>query len=162
LTDNLEQITKAAIVETEVADAHCGDYDKTMERLRGEHHSKCLFNRNPSIIPGLRFSFDKSGVLTGEFVCNGFHQGYDGIVHGGVIASIIDASMAQCLMGHGVVGYTVNLSVKYRKPVAIRKPAAIKTFISGLSAGLLYTMKCEIVQDNKVTVKASGRFFKVK
>jgi acyl-coenzyme A thioesterase PaaI-like protein len=149
-------------IKTGVPSRRGGDYDMTLARLRETHHSKCLFNRQPSIIPGLQFSFDKSGVLTGEFVCNGFHQGYDGMVHGGVIASIIDASMAQCLMGHGIVGYTVNLSVKYRKPIIIRKPAAIKTFVSDLHARLLYTMKCEIVQDNKIAVKASGHFFKVK
>jgi acyl-coenzyme A thioesterase PaaI-like protein len=42
------------------------------------------------------------------------------MVHGGVLAAIIDSSMAQCLMGHEVVAYTAELSIKYRKPVLIQ------------------------------------------
>ena len=75
-----------------------------------------------SIVPGLRFRFADSGVLHGQFNCSDFQQA---MIHWvmGVIAAIIDASMAQCLMGHGIVGYTVDLTVKYRKPVIINQLA---------------------------------------
>ena len=137
-------------------------YEENLKRLRDIHHSRCLFNRELSIVPGLRFSFDDSGALLGEFTCNGFQQGYDGIVHGGVIAAIIDASMAQCLMGHGVVGYTANLSVKYRKPVAIRTATMLQTSIVAVNCSVLYSMSCKITQNDVCVVKADGKFFKVK
>jgi hypothetical protein len=92
-------------------------YEANLTRLRDIHHSQCLFNRQQPVAFGLQWIFDDSGMFNGTCVCNEAHQGYDGMVHGGVIASIIDASMAQCLMGHDVVGYTVDLTIKYRKPV---------------------------------------------
>ena len=137
-------------------------YEENLKRLRDIHHSQCLFNRQPSIVPGLRFSFNDSGALLGEFTCNGFQQGYDEMVHGGVIAAIIDASMAQCLMGHDVVGYTADLSIKYRKPVMIRKKTTTTTSITAVNCGVLYSMKCEIIQNRNLVVQATGRFFKVK
>ncbi len=137
-------------------------YEGNLMRLREIHHSQCLFNRQRSIVPGLKFTFDDAGTLHGTFNCNGFQQGYDNMVHGGVIAAIIDASMAQCLMGHGVVGYTANLSIKYRKPVKIRTMAYLETSITAINCGLLHSMKCEIVQNRNLVVQATGRFFKVK
>ncbi len=137
-------------------------YEGNLKRLREIHHSQCLFNRQPSIVPGLKFAFDDAGTLQGEFNGNEFQQGYDEMVHGGVVAAIIDASMAQCLMGHGVVGYTANLSVKYRKPVMIQTKTTLTTSITAVNCGLLYSMKCEIVQNRNLVVQATGRFFKVK
>jgi acyl-coenzyme A thioesterase PaaI-like protein len=138
-------------------------FERNLSRLKSLHHSQCLFNRrNQSIVRGLRFSFDDAGTLHGKFTCNRLHQGYDGMVHGGVIAAIIDSSMAQCLMGHGVAGYTADLSIKYRKPMLLHKPALLETRIMTVKVGRLFTMRCEIVQENRVTVEAEGRFFKVK
>lgn len=137
------------------------EFEQKLNHLKALHHSQCLFNSQTPVVPGLQFRFDDSGILHGEFTCNGYHQGYDNMVHGGVIAAIIDASMAQCLMGHGVVAYTAKLSIRYRKPVLIRKQAVIKTSIENVDAGLLYTIKTTIMQDQKLVVQGTGRFFMV-
>ena len=121
-----------------------------------------MFSREPPIIPGLHFEFDDKGNLHGAFICNGSQQGYDGMVHGGVIAAIIDAAMARCLMGHGVVGYTADLTVKYRKPVMIDTEATLKASVFTVNCGLLYSMDCEITQKRNIVVQAQGRFVKVK
>jgi acyl-coenzyme A thioesterase PaaI-like protein len=136
-------------------------YKENLKRLRNMHHSLCLFSRQPSIVPGLRFLFDDSGALHGVFACNKFHQGYDGMAHGGVIAAIVDASMTQCLMGHGIVGYTTDLSIQYRKPVLIGRKATLETSVKEVKMSVLYSMRCEIVQDRNLVVQATGRFFKV-
>jgi hypothetical protein len=137
------------------------DYELNLQTLKALHHSRCLFNLNPPV-PDLLFRFNDQGLLLGEFTCNGYHQGYDNMVHGGVISSIVDASMVQCLMGHGIVGYTADFSIKYHKPVMIGRKATLETSVVAVNLGLLYTMRCEIVQDHKLVVQATGRFFKVK
>ncbi|HEX2957155.1 MAG TPA: PaaI family thioesterase [Chitinispirillaceae bacterium] len=137
-------------------------YEQKLAELKAKHHSQCLFNRQPSIVPGLKFWFDDTGIFYGSFHCNAYQQGYDTMVHGGVIAAVIDSSMAQCLMGHGVVGYTANLSVKYRKPVAIGTDTMLQTSIVAVNCGVLYLMVCKITQNDVCVVKADGKFFKVK
>lgn len=139
----------------------CNEYECRLKKLRAAHHSECVFNRKPSIVPGLQFSFDDAGVLHGTFSCNGYQQGYDQMVHGGVIAAVIDASMAQCLMGHGIVGYTADLSIKYRKPVKIHTVSTLVTSIAEVKCNLLYTLNC-IISQEEICVKANGKFFKVK
>jgi len=137
-------------------------YEQNLKRLRDVHHSQCLFNRQPPFAHGLHFWFDDSGILHGKFNCNENHQGYDEMVHGGVIASIVDASMAQCLMGHGIVGFTTDLSVKYRKPVMINTHTILTTKIEQVNCEVLYSMKCEMYQNRILVVEGTGRFYKIK
>ena len=94
------------------------NYDLTLKELKDAYHSQCVFQCNAPV-DNLQFCFSEDGTLMGEFLCSAEHQGYDGIVHGGIISAIIDASMAQCCMGHGFVAYTTDLSIRYRKPVGI-------------------------------------------
>ena len=135
-------------------------YESNRRQFQATHHSQCLFNRDPAIVPGLRFEFDDFGVLRGEFKCNGYQQGYDQLVHGGVIAAIIDASMAQCLMGHGIIGYTADLAVRYRKPVKIRTATRLETSIMSVKRNL-YALKCTLTQYETCFIEADGKFFKV-
>lgn len=136
-------------------------FEQNLVKLQAHHHSHCCFQKKKPI-DELRFSFDDKGTLFGLFTCTDEHQGYDNRVHGGLIAAIVDASMAQCLMGHGIAGYTTNLSITYRNPILINKPATIETSITSNHRGLLFLMQCEIFQDHTRAIHATGRFFKVK
>jgi uncharacterized protein (TIGR00369 family) len=135
------------------------ELDRTREELRKRFHSRCIFNGNP-ITAGMEFDFAADGSLNSVFMCGKQHQGYDGMVHGGVIAAIIDASMAQCLMGHGKVGYTTDLAIRYRKPLTIGRRARLKTSITEQKVGgLLVFLKTEIEQHHALAIRATGRFY---
>lgn len=146
------------MIKMETNAAQADILESNLKYFRETHHSQCLFNRSKMLIPGLSFAFDDSGALHGKFTCNHFHQGYNKMVHGGVIAAIIDASMAQCLMGHGVIGYTADLSVRYRKPLFIDTEALLKTYITENYADKLYLLKCEIFQNRNVSVSSKAKF----
>ncbi len=46
--------------------------------------------------------------------------GYDGIVHGGIIAAIMDDAMEQAIFrSAGKMGFTATLSIKYRKHLPV-------------------------------------------
>jgi len=137
-----------------------GNYEENLLRLKRIYHSRCLFGKESSSLPDIEMLFDDQGALHGRFTAGHRHQGYEGCVHGGVITAIIDASMAQCLMGHGVVGYTADISVKYRHPVTIKNSAEFITRIVGINIGILYTLDCKVVQGTALAVEATGRFFK--
>lgn len=166
LIDELDVLTTTCAQRTKSEIADCTNnrdcFERNLNQLKALHHSQCIFNRQPPLVPGLQFRFDDAGALHGEFTCDESYQGYEKMVHGGVLAAIIDASMAQCLMGHKVVAYTAELSIKYRKPVLIQRPSALKTSIVGISVGLLYTLRSEIRQKSNLVVEATGKFFKVK
>lgn len=71
------------------------------------------------VVPPLAFCDDKQGKLVslaflGENLC-----GHVGIVHGGMLATLMDESMGRCGLAAlpNRMGYTANLNVDYRKPV---------------------------------------------
>lgn len=138
---------------------HC-PFTRRHQLLQQRHHGRCVFQHNP-LVPGLRFWFDGQGVLQGSFWGTAAQQGYEGMVHGGIVAAVIDASMAQCLMGHGVVGYTTELSVKYRQKVVLDEPVTLRTAIERVSAQRLYRLRTELQQRARRVVQAQGVFYKV-
>ena len=135
-------------------------FEERLSRLKSQHHAACLFNNAPACFPEMTVSFDDAGMLHGMFVPRKNHQGYNGIAHGGILSGVIDASMAQCLMGHGIAAYTTDLTVKFRNPVLIDISTSVKTWIVCNNIEILYSMKCEIRQEGRLVVQASGRFYR--
>jgi acyl-coenzyme A thioesterase PaaI-like protein len=46
-------------------------------------------------------------------------QGWDGIAHGGIVATILDEVMAWALASEDAWGYTARMSIEFRRPVPI-------------------------------------------
>jgi acyl-coenzyme A thioesterase PaaI-like protein len=49
-------------------------------------------------------------------------QGWEGIAHGGIVATILDEVMAWALASQDAWGYTAKMSIAYRRPVPIGVP----------------------------------------
>jgi hypothetical protein len=135
------------------------EYESNLARLKSLYHSHCMFNSNPPVAD-FHMQFDEEGIFSGEFTGDQTHQGYDGMIHGGLIAAMIDSSMVQCLMGHGIIGYTTDLAIKYCKPVQILQPTLLRTEIINSILDCLYSLKCDITQGGQAVVQATGKFYK--
>lgn len=61
---------------------------------------------------------DGDGVCT-RFVPQLRSEGYTGMVHGGVITTVLDEVMAWSLYRHGIWAVTGQLTTRYRKPILI-------------------------------------------
>ena len=49
-------------------------------------------------------------------------EGWDGVIHGGILCSILDEVMAWALVGEDNWGVTARMSVDFRKPVMVGVP----------------------------------------
>ncbi|MBD3241013.1 MAG: hypothetical protein GF331_10545 [Chitinivibrionales bacterium] len=142
------------------AEGDARQYRERRERLAADHHAQCMFRHNPPV-DDLCFAFRSDGVLLSEFVCDDRHQGYERMVHGGLIAAVVDASMAQCLMGHGIVAYTTDLSLRYRSPVEVNRQVVVETRITEVAMGsMLYHLTSHVRQGPRMRVQAKGRFYR--
>ena len=134
--------------------------EKSTKTLLKKHHKNCLFKNILKDREGLSFTFDNKGDLRGRFYCDEKYQGYNNRIHGGILAAIIDESMVHCLMGHGIVGVTTHLDIKYRMPVCIKKHVEIITSICDkYLGGTIYLMKAEVIQNKKIMATATANFF---
>jgi len=82
----------------------------------------------PSSEIGLKMTFmvapDKSveGTVT---IPQRFH-GWRAVVHGGVVALVLDEAMAHAAGAHGVLGITGDLKLRFRQPVPIGAPIVVR------------------------------------
>lgn len=89
------------------------------------------------------------------------HQGYDGVVHGGILASVLDDAMANCLWLQGITAVTAKMSLRYREPV----PVGSRLLVYGrLLQEREKTATAEGWMTNRAgdtLVEATGTFFKL-
>lgn len=72
----------------------------------------------------LRFSDDGANEVFADFTIAPDHQGYPGVVHGGVVAAILDEVGGRTVMigDHLRFFMTAKMEIKYRQPVPVGSP----------------------------------------
>jgi len=121
-------------------------------------HAEC-FACAPIHEQGLRLQFESSGIQT---TCHTeitkTHQSYNGIVHGGILATLLDATMIQCL--HHAFGgdpLTSKLDIRWRSMVQIDAPLTVTACITS-RRGAHGWAHATILQNGRVCVTARGTF----
>src|SRR3972149_943883 len=65
---------------------------------------------------GLKFFKHEDGAVFGNFFADPKYEGYSGIIHGGIIATLLDSAMTHCLLMKDIPALTGRLSIKYSTP----------------------------------------------
>jgi acyl-coenzyme A thioesterase PaaI-like protein len=108
----------------------------------------------------LEFTLLEDGSVQATFDCDEAFQGYPGLLHGGVISSVLDGAMTNCLFAHGQQGITGELKVRFRHPVAINRTAIVRAWVDR-SMPPLHILRAELIQDEWVKAKATGKFMEL-
>jgi uncharacterized protein (TIGR00369 family) len=115
---------------------------------------------------GLKVSFFvlDNNELAAVFTPRDEHQGYPGRLHGGIAAAVLDEVIGRAvnLSNLGEVwGVTVDLSLKYRKPLPIGEPLRARGRITK-DGGRFFEGTGEILlADGTSAVEASGRYIRL-
>jgi uncharacterized protein (TIGR00369 family) len=84
---------------------------------------------NPS---GLKIPFvvdRKKKVIRGEFTPGQEYQGYQGVIHGGIIATLLDEAMVRLAFDLGLYAVTAWMEVRYLSPLAIGEEVHVSAII---------------------------------
>lgn len=124
-------------------------------------HRACLLcgDKNPWSL-GLAFEPDGEGGVRATFEPHEHLQGYDGILHGGVAAALLDAAMTHCLFHQGVRAVTADLRVRYPHPVPMGCQIGLRAWVTETHAPL-YRLKAELTGGDRVRVWAQATFCEV-
>lgn len=126
-----------------------------------ESHRNCLLcgTENPGSL-GLRFEPHETGGVKAEFLGSEELQGYDGILHGGIIASLLDSAMTNCLFQMGVKAVTGDLQVRYKHSVPCCARVEVQASLVK-SYPPLYRLKSRILMDGKTMARGQARFMEM-
>ncbi len=80
---------------------------------------------------GLHLSFEEQspGEVTADCILEEKYEGYPGIVHGGIVASMLDEISSRALMGNPDqprFPFTARINVRYRKHVPVGQPLHLR------------------------------------
>jgi acyl-coenzyme A thioesterase PaaI-like protein len=81
-------------------------------------HSNCFAcGSNNGMGLRLKFYSHEDGTVSADFLADSKYEGYPGIIHGGIIATLLDSAMTHCLLSRDIPGLTGRLSIKYSSPI---------------------------------------------
>lgn len=126
-----------------------------LHRLRNGGHAECM----ACIHPDLKLDFALDGVdrLRSSIEFTSSMTSFNGMVHGGLQAFVIDEAMTCLLMGKGLYGATGDLKIRYKKPVRVGPTAHIFVWLVS-SYRRFHSIEAELRQNNELCTRASARF----
>lgn len=107
---------------------------------------------------GVRFRLDGE-VCRAEFTPGDEHVGYDGVIHGGILFSLLDDVMANWVFLRGERCYTARADVRYRQPLSVGTRVRLEGRQDS-RRGRLAVLSGRILRqdDGSVVAEATGRF----
>ncbi len=104
----------------------------------------------------LVFALTPEGA-TAQFTPTPAHQGFVGIVHGGILSTLMDEAMAQAIIGAGYHAVTARITIDFKKPAQVGQPLTVTGKIVEHKHQLLKAT-AEIRQAGELTAKADAAF----
>ncbi len=109
---------------------------------------------------GLQVQFRMDAeVCRGEFTAEPRHMGYDNVVHGGLLFSLLDDVMANWLYLQGERCFTARAEVRYRDKLPVGVPVKLEGRLVKRK-GRLAELHGQVMRadDDTVVVEATGKF----
>jgi acyl-coenzyme A thioesterase PaaI-like protein len=127
-------------------------------RTRAACHDGCFACGTLSDL-GLQVSFHchAPGEVTAKWLPEEHCRSYEGRLHGGLVATLLDAAMVHALFSLGKEGVTASMNLRYHLPVVLDAPVELEARRIRSAHGL-HRMEASIVQLGALRAHASARF----
>jgi uncharacterized protein (TIGR00369 family) len=104
-------------LEKDMVPGHLG-LTLTTEGHARAHGNAVVGLRNPIAVP-LQITHDPAGRARSEFHLNALYEGPPGMVHGGVVALVLDQIFGEAAAAGGSPGMTGTLTIRYTRPTRL-------------------------------------------
>ncbi len=123
---------------------------------RGERWYSPVYGPGNPVAPPMTATQSADGRVTGRVTLGKPHEGPPGLVHGGVVATLLDHVLARAVRAVGRGGLTATLTVRYRRPARLGVPLLVVAEV-GATEGRRTTATARLVaEDDSDTVLAEA------
>lgn len=127
-------------------------------KIEGDEMCFACGPKNPI---GLKLDFElKDDVVETKFTPQEVHQGFTGIMHGGLISTLLDEVMANVLYLQEIKAVTAKMEVKFRKPIKIGRELTTTGWIERKKRRTIDTAAKIINQDGEKVAEAEAVFMR--
>jgi uncharacterized protein (TIGR00369 family) len=112
---------------------------------------------------GLKVVFyeDETGRVRARFTPREEHQGYPGVLHGGITATLLDEAAGRVVNRLGIWMATAKLEIRYLKPVPTGQPLTVIGEMTRLR-GRVMEARAEIrLADDSLAVEATALYIQL-
>ena len=109
---------------------------------------------------GLKLNFTRDGkALQATFTTHKAHQGWPGVVHGGILACLLDEAMSNVAYAEGVACLTASMQMRLRQPVNVEVPLVITARVTRKNRKLIETGASICLEDGTVIAESTAKQF---
>jgi len=103
----------------------------------------------------------EDGVAVAEFDPDPEHQGYPGLMHGGLVATILDEAMGWAIYGKGIWAMTARMQVRFRQSVPLDRRLRVSARVTNQRHRLLQARAELHDEDGALLAESEGAFLRV-
>ena len=131
-----------------------------MKELKDNQRCYVCGKDNPAGLH-VQFTVDHTArTITGRFTARREHEGWKGIVHGGIIATLMDEAMVKLAAHLGEPAVSAEITVKFKAPAALGEKLAITGKIVK-EASRLVVAEAIVSRGLIVVAEAKGKLLKI-
>jgi beta-phosphoglucomutase family hydrolase len=98
--------------------------------------------------------------VTAEFTAGKFHQGWDDVIHGGILYTLLDEVTAYAMLCHGIeFGVTAKSEIRFKQVAPINEPILASAWVTKLTKRLVETKGMLTLKDNMVIAEGDFLFY---
>jgi acyl-coenzyme A thioesterase PaaI-like protein len=109
---------------------------------------------------GLKLRFTKDGeTISAEFTPDKMHQGWPGLLHGGILGTLLDEAMSNVAYGTGNTCLTARIEIRLRQPVRVEMPLVVTAWITRHRKKVIETAGKVCLKDGTVIAESTAKQF---
>lgn len=106
----------------------------------------------------LEFAHDPRGEAQAVWTPAPTHEGWPGVVHGGLLSTVLDEAMSHAVLAAGLKAMTAELRVRFREPAPSLCPLTARAWIAARARRLVEAEASLTGADGREYAHGWGRF----
>jgi uncharacterized protein (TIGR00369 family) len=122
--------------------------------------NKCCFVCGPENAEGMKLQFqtlDNGKKIAATYVPPEKYQGWKGVVHGGIIATLLDEVMAKAAQKSGYRVVTGELHTRFKSPANVLEPLHLTAEVESVRKKIIYVKASACREDGIVVAEAKAK-----
>ncbi|MFQ6038256.1 MAG: PaaI family thioesterase, partial [Candidatus Aminicenantales bacterium] len=107
----------------------------------------------------IRFTHE-DGRATATFTPSEEFEGYRGILHGGILSTLLDEVMIHAILSRGILTFTTRIEVRFKKPAHVGRKLFLEGTVTRMKRKIIEARGQITDETGTLIAEASGCFYR--